>query len=145
MRFYIPEIGDIIELEEDWAFALHNEQRNDSVISALELYKDSTFARADEQYAKSTHRYGRMDWEWLLILPKHTQLQIDRIYIRKGNQEYSSITFYIVDCPIESLSPNQAAPKLNWQGRYDSRFPKLYKGKKRFWAKLEDVNRIHFK
>lgn len=47
-----------------------------------------------------------------------TELKIDRIYIRKGNKEYSSISFWIKNGP--------------------------YKGA-RFWAKLSEVNQIVFK
>jgi hypothetical protein len=52
-----------------------------------------------------------------------TKLKIERIYIRKGSSEYSSLTFRIIDSPDE-----------------------LLRGKKklRFWAKLEDCNNIEF-
>lgn len=50
-----------------------------------------------------------------------TTLSVDRIYIRKGSSEYSSLSFFI-----------QYSPK------------KTYKKKPRFWAKLADCNKIVF-
>lgn len=55
-----------------------------------------------------------------IILPKGTHLVIDRIYIRNGAEAYSSITFRIAKCPKKEIE------------------------KKRFWAKLADVNKIEF-
>lgn len=60
--------------------------------------------------------YGLKTWE--VIFEKNTILKIDRIYIRKGNKDYSSISFWVKSG--------------------------LYKGA-RFWAKLEDCNKIKFK
>lgn len=51
--------------------------------------------------------------------PKGTILIVDRVYIRQGAKEYSSLSFY--------------AESPNWKGR------------KRFWAKLKDCNKINFK
>ena len=54
-----------------------------------------------------------------ISLPKDTTLRVDRIYIRKGAKDYSSITFF-------------------------ARIPGVKKTM-RFWAKLEDCNNIVFK
>lgn len=51
-------------------------------------------------------------------LPQGTELVVDRIYIRQTASDYASVTFIIKDCPI-----------FDWIGE-------------RFWAKLEDVNRM---
>jgi hypothetical protein len=58
-------------------------------------------------------------------LPAGSLMSVDRIYIRKGVSEYSSITFYLK----ESTWKPFAAKK---------------KGAMRFWAKLADVNTIEF-
>jgi hypothetical protein len=58
-------------------------------------------------------------------LPKGTLLKIDRIYIRKGLTDYSSVSFY--------ASNNTSLTKAGKPKRY------------RFWAKLPDVNNIEFK
>ena len=65
--------------------------------------------------------YKDGSWTWKLTYPvtmeASTSLKIDRIYIRKGGAEYSSLTFWVKSGP--------------------------YKGA-RFWAKLSDVNTICF-
>lgn len=50
-------------------------------------------------------------------LPKGTEMVFDRIYIRKGSEDYNSVTFRLVTCP-------------------------LTKKKLRFWARLTDVNQM---
>ena len=56
---------------------------------------------------------------YMMTLPKGSVLAIDRVYIRKNNEEFSSITF--------------RTPKVN--------IPK-FKKHPRFWAPLSDVNNI---
>jgi hypothetical protein len=69
-----------------------------------------------------------------VTLPAGTILSVDRIYIRKGASDFSSITFY-----AKSLGEIQ---------RQTSRWSRDQKPKKkkslRFWAKLEDCNKINF-
>ncbi|MNV33655.1 hypothetical protein D3C71_1250320 [compost metagenome] len=60
-----------------------------------------------------------------------TELQLDRIYVRKGKEDFSSLSFMVVSSPDKRLSPNPATKGFT-------------KGKKRFWAKLDDCNRIEF-
>lgn len=75
---------------------------------------------------------GRMlvgdDWTWGygapghdITLPAGTSLTIDRIYIRKGASAFDSVTFNLINHPGKS---------------------KKGFGRVRFWAKLDDVNRI---
>jgi len=54
-----------------------------------------------------------------VTIPKDSILKIDRVYIRKGASDYSSVTFYIEHIPGVKL-----------------------KGKVRFFANLSDVNNI---
>lgn len=54
-------------------------------------------------------------------LPAGSELTIDRIYIRKGASDWSSITFYLQKHPHA-----------------------VFKKKPRFWVKLADCNRIEF-
>jgi alkylated DNA repair dioxygenase AlkB len=113
----IPEIGSVVKLVEDWSFALYREGRNWDLV-------ELTCPNID-RYDYRNH--GKvLDF---ITLQKDTELRVDRIYVRKGKSEYSSITFVI-----------QATP--------DARFMVNGKGKKsrptlkkvRFWAKLADVN-----
>jgi len=96
---YVPEIGDLIKLTEDWNFNLNSESyRNRSLAEIL----------------------GKNGPVNNVTLPKDTVLKIDRIYIRKGASDYSSLTFRIEETENKKI-----------------------KGK-RFWAKLRDVNKIEF-
>ncbi len=58
-----------------------------------------------------------------ITIVKGTELKLDRIYVRKGASEYSSLTFSIVSSPDSKLT--------------------VAKGKKpRFFAKLQDCNEM---
>lgn len=107
MKLYIPEIGDIITLSSNWNFSLYEESRNEDLMKVIG--QEFKWNRRDEKR------------NWQVMLPKGTELKIDRIYIRKGVSDYSSLTFFINSSP-------------------DTRITK----KIRFWAKLSDVNTIEF-
>ena len=66
-------------------------------------------------------------------LPAGTVLQVDRIYIRKGASDYSSITFYTKNLP-EIVIENRG-----WGGAKSK-----VKKSLRFWTKLHDCNKIIF-
>jgi cytochrome c1 len=66
-----------------------------------------------------------------ITLPAGTILQVDRIYIRKGASNYSSVTFYCKSLPSVSIN--------------DRFNPKKKPNKAvRFWVKLDDCNKIEF-
>jgi len=67
-----------------------------------------------------------------ITIPKGTILQIDRIYIRKGASDYSSITFYAKNLGEINTSTGYYTKK------------KIKKSSLRFWAKLIDCNKIKF-
>jgi hypothetical protein len=101
MKLFIPSIGTEIKLSEPWKFKLYGEYRNQGMFEYL-----------GEEYPKqswSMLEYIRIEF------PIGTILKVDRLYIRKGNEKFNSVTFFLID------------------GK---------KGRKRFWAKLDDVNRI---
>ena len=105
MKLYIPEIGDQFVLSSDWKFTLHNERRNETLMKKLNW-----------EFKWYPERDGS-DKTRELVISKGTTLKVDRIYIRKGNSDYSSLTFFI--------------GSGDWKGC-------------RFWAKLSDVNNIEF-
>lgn len=102
MKLYIPEIGDQFVLSSDWNFTLYCEYRNESLMKK----NGWEFKWGNTAGDKKP-----------LVMPKGTALKVDRIYIRKGNSDYSSLTFFI--------------GSGDWKGC-------------RFWAKLSDVNNIEF-
>lgn len=104
MKFYVPDIGEQIKLDKDWIFTLYQESRNSALIDIISP--------------------GTPYYKWQatdVTLNKGSILKVDRIYIRKGKQEYSSITFVLTQTTQFKT-----------------------KKKPRFWAKLEDVNKIEF-
>jgi hypothetical protein len=70
-----------------------------------------------------------------VTLPVGTVLAVDRLYIRKGASDYSSITFYAKELG-EVIIPGS---RWSWGNQ------KATKRKaQRFWAKLADCNTIEF-
>jgi hypothetical protein len=169
MQLYVPEIGDMIRLTEDWSFTLYREGRNDSLwreencwdrvvepdqapvkeveakIKAIEsrltvqeiknsygwapsrvkVYASQEDKDNDRVYRQQLYELQqRQSWAPVTLL-KDTVLKVDRIYIRKGVSEYSSITFYVWSKagPVAANAP---------------------KKKSRFWAKLTNCNNIQF-
>ncbi len=138
MRLYIPELGDKIRLTKDWAFPLYNEERNITVIEGLGL---KPVWRSDYRSYLDSHVEPHK-----AVLPAGTELQIDRIYIRKGAAEYSSISFYVLKAPesLPGLDPKTARPSEVYDYTARKLNIVMKKGKKRFWAKLVNVNEIEF-
>ncbi len=93
----------------------------------LQYEKDSVewYSRAKE-VGKPTLR---------VILPAGTLLKIDRIYIRKGASDYSSITFFAKDLG-EVVIPGS---RWSWGNQKPTK-----RKAQRFWAKLSDCNKICF-
>lgn len=139
----IPDIGDIIELGADWTFILYPESRNSKLGAALgykpagqywasaegernmkRIHREcSEIAFDHKRYFESIELYNRSYPNQLpnvltITLGVDTILKVDRVYIRKGAKDFSSLTFFIKSGP--------------------------YKGA-RFWAKLNEVNQIFIK
>ena len=78
---------------------------------------------------------GKIGIEELEIeIPVGVELKIDRIYIRKGAKEYSSISFFA----------NRLGEGYIKTG-YSGNEKKIKRKSLRFWAKLSDCNKIEFK
>ena len=112
MKLYVPEIGDRLELTTDWSFKLHFESRNKKLLE-----------RFGHTFAWSQKSSDGLD----VTLRKGVVLKVDRVYIRQGMEDFSSITFY-AEFPGEPT-------KTGAFGKPDSA---------RFWAKLSDCNKIEF-
>jgi hypothetical protein len=128
MKLYIPEIGDSIKLIEPWTFSLYNESRNESL---MEFVGD---------FRGRMNRYDNSCPETIpCIIPAGEILKVDRIYIRKGIKDYSSITFL--------WKGKSTEPRIETYGPGYGLSGKQYKIPRkpvRFWAKLSDVNNIEF-
>jgi len=125
MKLFIPAIGDKICLTKAWTFHLHDEKRNAALWSYL--FPD------DEDIGTYSHAYAG-DWvggAWVrrykykpreITIPKGSVLTVDRLYVRKGAKDFDSISFFLTkDSPLKN------------------------KKVLRFWAKLNDVNKIECK
>jgi hypothetical protein len=161
---HIPEIGDRITLAEDWTFLLHQEYRNQSLWDIMsgdedpaivELARRKTAAVEEmseimrrgtstgnlfattleahtnlreedrprlEELRSELMEVNMAEASIAVTLPAGTELAVDRIYIRKGASDFSSLSFNLVATPDPRIS--------------------AARGRKRFWAKLADCNRI---
>ena len=69
--------------------------------------------------------------ELTVTLPAGTVLAVDRIYIRKGASDYSSITFYAKGLGESEIKNRWSGKSTKWKAQ-------------RFWAKLSECNQIEF-
>lgn len=106
-QFFLPEIGTKLVLVEDWEFDLYPEHRNSKLFEHIGI----------------SHMYAMGDNPHHVRIKEGSELTVDRIYIRKGVSDYSSVTFYL----------KKGATLYYNSGLYLSRGA-------RFWAKLHDVN-----
>ena len=124
MRLYIPAVGDELELISDWEFQLYNERRNETLMNVL---GDN---RPTASYVVSTDSIPA-------TIPQGAILKVDRIYIRKGLDDFSSLTFL-----WKGEATDPMASRYTWRRDNDK---KKRRRPVRFWAKLEDVNNIEFR
>jgi hypothetical protein len=144
---HIPHLGTALTLAQDWTFNFFNEHRNDGLrraaglrvphelvtdfwqLNAVErenVIQKSGWRLASGGLPKESYEiHGRSCHP--LTLPAGTLLTIDRIYIRKGQESFDSVTFWLK----AKLVP------ITINGR-------PLKKSVRFWAKLDDVNMIQF-
>ena len=122
MKLYIPENGDSFKLTADWTFDLYNEDRNYSLMEKLGDTR-RTIGSWHESYGAAP-----------ATIPAGAILKVDRVYIRKGSKDYSSITF---------LWKGEALP-AKIETYSDGSTGKVPRIPVRFWAKLADVNNIEF-
>lgn len=115
MRMHVPHVGEQIQLTKNWTFVLYDEIRNTSVGKIFGL-------KIDESGRSPCGPVGNV------TLLAGTFLTVDRVYVRKStyfndSSEYDSMSFF-----IDWMPPNNA---------FSGHLP-------RFWAKLDDVNKIEF-
>ena len=135
MRVFIPEIGTKLTLKKSWTFTVKNERRNSSFIKLVMdreveyfgwplgathydtihytqcVYENGQKVREVPGESK-LYRPIKRSVAW--TLPKGTELIVDRIYVRQGNADFSSVTFKM----------------------------KVGKRVARFFAKLDEVNQM---
>jgi hypothetical protein len=143
MKLNIPDIGDLITLDSPWSFMLYPEARNfklakffgwtnefhgeeywvkpEGVVAMDVIYQSCKgIAFNYPQYEAMKKAYiasnpDKVHGPFIVTLAQGTILGIDRVYIRKGARDFSSLSFFIKNGP--------------------------YRGA-RFWAKLDEVNNM---
>lgn len=120
---FIPRIGNKITLSKPWKFKLHDEYRNEKFWQALLGNPQRTiyyygyhpaYHESAVQTPTTNHRGTKKADPVDVTLPKGTVLQVDRIYIKKGQPSYDSLSFVVTKG--QSVPPG------------------------RFWASLDEVN-----
>lgn len=116
MKLHIPKLGDELVLAEPWTFTVFQERRNTS-LAEVSGYKFKKWP--DPEYWKV----------WPLgpfTFPAGTKLVVDRIYIRAGSEDFDSVTF--------RASGYTSSVRTGLKGKKEKSV--------RFWAKLDDVNKM---
>lgn len=108
-KLLIPDIGTVLRLTDDWTFRLYTEGRNVKLLKAI---------------GKKTTDWGETLNHWLVVIPAGSELGVDRVYIRRGAGDFSSITFNLHKGSTIVLNGD------------------AIKTFGRFWAKLSDVNQM---
>lgn len=153
MKLLIPQIGSKIVLRKPWTFTVWSERRNETLgktLGILALRKTGPWPQSDFGGQRVPPRYVDQ-WLWngqkdptpqdrytrfdvvassACTLPKGITLTVDRIYIRNGAKDFSSISFRL------NIDPKKP---LKFVGT-DIVIPKGI----RFWAKLDECNNIEF-
>jgi len=105
MKLFIPELGTPLVLTSPWTVTIYPEIRNKSFYKFLNKHYEGYYGKGAVRF---TH-----------TIPKDSKLTVERIYIRAGAKDFSSVTF-----------------------RYT---PVKGKASIRFWANLDEVNNIEYK
>lgn len=154
-QLMIPRLGDRIRLKEDWHFIIYWERRNEKLLKQCDMkppflqtkegmytWRQLELAERRRLIDESVWTHEAWDpantdlwsgkWHTPFVLREDTELIVDRYYIRNHMREFDSLTFRS-NCWMSALG--------------DPLFTKKYvNGRKvpsiRFWAKLEDVNKI---
>jgi hypothetical protein len=125
-RLLIPDCGTILRLTRDWTFTLHCEHRNKTLITGL---------GSKYEWDMCWPKDGSEPPTWTVTFRKGTVMTVDRIYLRKGAGDFSSLTFIVRSEPVAVAVRDGQEYQLT--GKF--RMPGT-SGAVRFWAKLEDVN-----
>ena len=116
MKFFVPDVGTMVRLKEDWTFRLYVESRNRALVDYLGIPVTRSI-------------YGRNIDSKEVVFKAWTTLKVDRVYIRKGVKDYSSLTFHI-------------QKGKHGGAEFDGESYSFAKKGFRFWAKLSDVNKM---
>lgn len=124
MRLFIPPLGTHLRLTAEWAFEIQYEHRNGTFFES-DIFD---FEKPDRLHYPNPDNTRWSEKFWNCTLPAGTVLALDRIYIRKGGEDFDSVTFFIKDCPDKRFLPKSKKG--------------TFIGVPRFWVKLPYANLI---
>lgn len=139
-RLFIPSLGAKLTLAVDWKFKLVEESRNATLVEHL----TETGGLAHRTVTPGT------DWRGDTVtydarLPKGSVLIVDRIYIRKGAEDFDSITFLLEGVKTKARTVRRTAVAVgagtSESFEYDQKKPSRTV---RFWVKLAEANTLDF-
>lgn len=138
-QFYIPRLGEEFELARKWDFDLFPEYRNVTLFEHLGLECDDRWYVDEngEHHQRSTPA----------SLKAGEKLKLDRIYIRKGAEDFDSVSFFLLGAKTKNRVEKRTAVEISESGK-SKRFEyeqKVAGRPVRFWVKLNDANKIQFK
>lgn len=127
MNLFIPDIGTLLKLEEDWTFTLYNEYRNRTMGESYNRY----LIEIGDKNGKPPFTFNFFtSGNKIIDLPRGLVVKVDRIYIRKGLSQFSSITFTV---------PKPKTKKEKQEMPFNTQF-----GGSKFWVKLHECNGVQF-
>lgn len=86
-KVFIPQVGDKIELSQNWNCKISNERRNSSVFDSLGV---------------DVSQQGGSNID--ITFPKGTIFKVTRLYVRAPASSYDSLTLAVVSSPIKKLA-----------------------------------------
>jgi hypothetical protein len=122
-RAIIPEIGSRLLLEQDWEFTVHFEHRNGDLLEAD---------------GETMPHWNSNKKPYLRTLVSGTEFLVDRIYIRNGMQDFSSVTLRIAKTTDEKILA-KGTKRIPFK-KSNAKDKNSYG---RFWVKLADFNKAN--
>lgn len=88
MKLFIPNLGTVLRLTEDWSFPVKSEYRNSDLRRVFNDKPGIDYIPAGT----------------VVTFPKGTVMAVERIYIRRGASDYDSVTFRTITSPDPRLA-----------------------------------------
>jgi hypothetical protein len=127
MNLFIPDIGTLLKLEQDWTFTLYSERRTESL---MRIFSQETIP-TDAQLNWNLQTIRQTLYKNQVVeLPRGLVIKVDRVYIRKGLSQFSSITFTV---------PKPKTKKEKEEMPHNVNFASC-----KFWVKLHECNGVQF-
>lgn len=141
-KLFIPALGTELKLAQDWYFVLHDEDRNETLVELLTteglLGPRKLVNEADADKPWATYCFAAR-------LPAGATLKLDRIYIRKNQGDFDSVTFLLKGAKVPGRTEIRTGVAIGSGTREEFSYElKIASRGVRFWVKLADANNIHF-